>query len=133
MQSIEARDYCESDESIHEGTRKEGALLQEKYRLLPNVNKELVKRYIESREVLEGSVGKLVKSVATRLVGMVIYISRDIPKSFLREISKMELFSEQLNRNLTKRSKQGFSGGNDIGDGDGMVLLYPFLLVDARI
>lgn len=79
--------------------------------------------------MVEKSAEKLRKSVATCLVGMVIYISWVIPKWLLRATFKLDYFNGDLCWNRTGRFKQSFGNGVDMGSGERVVPLGPFLLV----
>lgn len=76
---------------------------------------------------------KLVKRVATRIVGMEMYIIRAIPKRRVREISKLDYFFKDLRRNQAGRSKQSLRTGINTGSREAAVLLNPFTLVVAGI
>lgn len=72
---------------------------------------------------------KLVKSVATRFVGMVIYTSKHIRKFCLRKIFVVNYFSNPLRRNWKGRSEQNSGSSTNIDDRIYVVRVDMFLLV----
>lgn len=54
------------------------------------MNEERTRKKIEQKTVMGRSVGKLMKTVATRFLGMSMCICMVIPNLFTRRISKLD-------------------------------------------
>lgn len=67
-----------------------------------------MKRWRRQRTVVRRSVWNLLKNGTTRLAGMAMCISRDIPKRCLQKISEPESPSRQLAQNWKEWSMQLF-------------------------
>lgn len=78
-----------------------------------------------------GSVGNLVKSVATYLVGMAMFTGMAVSRWYLKAIQDYDYLSEEMRRNWTGRSQQSFGSGIDNGCGERVVLLNRFSPVGA--
>lgn len=78
-------------------------------------DEELRRTYGEQKAILRRTVVTVVKSIATNLVRMVVYTSRDIWKRCLKEISLLNYFSRQLQQNWTACCEQSTGSSTDIG------------------
>lgn len=79
------------------------------------------------------SVAKQVKIVATRYVGIAIFISRATPKHCLMENSEMDYFSDHLSWNCTGPPSERLGSGIDIGVGEDAVPMDSLLLIQYGI
>lgn len=75
---------------------------------------------------MERSVQKLVKGVSTRLFRMVICISRAIRKCYLKVISELYAYSNDLRPSWTGCSEQSSGSGFDTEGCERVVLLDLF-------
>lgn len=101
--------------------------------MLQDTDKEVVRKCGEQKTAAGRSAERILKGVPTRLVAMAMSISRAIPKWCLRDVSKMDYFSENLSRIWTGRSEQSSKGEVDITGGECMIPLDPFSLVRVDI
>lgn len=62
-------------------------MLQDEINLLQNNNKELIGSPSEDKTIARSKIEKVTKSVLTRFVGIVAFISKTVPKWGMREMS----------------------------------------------
>lgn len=82
---------------------------------------------------MENIVEKLVESVATHFVELVMHINRAISKRYLKKKSDLNYFSECLRRNSTELLEQSFSADINTWGVDYVAPLVPFLRVAVGI
>lgn len=94
-------------------------------RLLEEKKGELMRRCGEQNMVVARNVRKLVKNVPTCSVGIAIAFDKAILKRCLKEISVLDLFSENLRQKCTGHSERNSESRIVIGGGECVVLLDP--------
>lgn len=102
-------------------------------RLQEKTNVELMRKYGAQHEVVGKSPEKLVKSVCTHFVGIVMCFCRAFSKWCSREISGVEYFGEDLRKTWKARSGRSFKSEIDVRDGMRVALLNPFSLMGVGI
>lgn len=107
--------------------------LQIEKRLLQKTSEELMRTYSGQNPVVGRSVGKLMKSVASSFLGMVLCISRAVLKRCLKEVFAMNHFTDELHRNCIEHSQRYFRGSIAIDVREHVVLLNQFVLIEVSI
>lgn len=80
---------------------------------------------------MKKSVEMMVKSICTRIAGMEMRISHDIPKRWLQKVPEINRFSKQRSWSWSGRLEQTFGLGIAIGDRECVISMDP--LSPARI